>query len=320
MLRASGGTLCALGLKKTAGPVLPTTAYLMLGTKCRRNCLFCAQRRDAPPSVMLSRVDFPPVEWEAVLEGLRRSSLERICFQLVCQEGVLRETEKGLALLRQHGVRLPVCVSYLFRREERVRRLLALGAERVSLPLDAAPSVFAGVKGEEPFAPYRFVLQMARRYPGRIGTHLIFGLGESEEEFLGVYQKMVDGGVTVGLFAFTPLKNTPLADRDPPPLGRYRVVQALTYLMEKGRLGLHDVVFAGGRVRGLKKDRPEVLALLEDGAAFRTRGCPGCNRPYFNESPRGPLYNYPRELTEEEAKEALAVLERELEFRCTRFF
>ncbi|MCW3977503.1 MAG: radical SAM protein, partial [Candidatus Bathyarchaeota archaeon] len=26
-----------------------------------------------------------------------------------------------------------------------------------------------------------------------------------------------------------------------------------------------------------------------------TSGCPGCNRPYYNERPGGPLYNYPRQ-------------------------
>ena len=40
---------------------------------------------------------------------------------------------------------------------------------------------------------------------------------------------------------------------------------------------------------------------------FETSGCPGCNRPYYNERPGGMLYNYPRPLTAAEAA-------REIEF------
>ncbi|HDI74230.1 MAG TPA: hypothetical protein ENF57_04430 [Candidatus Korarchaeota archaeon] len=29
--------------------------------------------------------------------------------------------------------------------------------------------------------------------------------------------------------------------------------------------------------------------------AFLTSGCPSCNRPFYNERPRGPIYNFPSE-------------------------
>jgi len=47
---------------------------------------------------------------------------------------------------------------------------------------------------------------------------------------------------------------------------------------------------------------------LGTGEAFRTSGCPGCNRPYYNERPSGPFYNYPRGLTEEEARREARLL------------
>jgi biotin synthase len=50
------------------------------------------------------------------------------------------------------------------------------------------------------------------------------------------------------------------------------------------------------------------------GEAFRTSGCPDCNRPFYNEQPGGPLYNYPRPLA---AGEALrAIQEMEIERLC----
>ena len=57
---------------------------------------------------------------------------------------------------------------------------------------------------------------------------------------------------------------------------------------------------------GLSTDRLEHM--LGDGTAFRTSGCAGCNRPYYNERPGGVMYNYPRPLTPEEATREIQVL------------
>jgi biotin synthase len=48
--------------------------------------------------------------------------------------------------------------------------------------------------------------------------------------------------------------------------------------------------------------------ILQDGAAFQTSGCQGCNRPYYNERPGGVMYNYARPLSPEEAQAAIAEL------------
>jgi len=33
---------------------------------------------------------------------------------------------------------------------------------------------------------------------------------------------------------------------------------------------------------------------------YLTSGCPSCNRPYYNEKPSGPIYNYPLQPNKEE--------------------
>jgi len=53
---------------------------------------------------------------------------------------------------------------------------------------------------------------------------------------------------------------------------------------------------------GISKQR--FLEVIDSGEPFLTSGCPGCNRPYYNERPGGPLYNYPRQLLPEEIEEA----------------
>jgi biotin synthase-related radical SAM superfamily protein len=52
----------------------------------------------------------------------------------------------------------------------------------------------------------------------------------------------------------------------------------------------------------------DLAETLADGVAFQTSGCPDCNRPFYNERPGGPLYNYPRPLTPAEVSRAVTEL------------
>jgi biotin synthase len=47
-------------------------------------------------------------------------------------------------------------------------------------------------------------------------------------------------------------------------------------------------------------DKRTLSQIIRTGEPFLTSGCPNCNRPYYNEKPSGPIYNYPRGLTEKE--------------------
>ena len=54
-----------------------------------------------------------------------------------------------------------------------------------------------------------------------------------------------------------------------------------------------------GRI-ALNIDATSLRQILSSGEGFQVTGCKGCNRPYYNERPRGPMYNYPKHLTEDE--------------------
>ena len=43
-----------------------------------------------------------------------------------------------------------------------------------------------------------------------------------------------------------------------------------------------------------------IIETIKTGKPFRTSGCSHCNRPFYNESPGKPLFNYPRILTDKE--------------------
>ena len=49
--------------------------------------------------------------------------------------------------------------------------------------------------------------------------------------------------------------------------------------------------------------------LPQTGDPFQTSGCPDCNRPFYNEQPSGPFYNYPRPLTATETARAIEEME-----------
>jgi biotin synthase len=140
-----------------------------------------------------------------------------------------------------------------------------------------------------------------------VGTHLIVGLGETEREMSTTLQQMVDLGVGIGLFSFTPVAGTAWADRLPPSLASYRRIQAARYLIATRACRVEDFSFsASGQIVSYGLGDHQLLELLRDGRAFQTAGCTGCNRPYYNERPGRSMYNYPRPLAQEEANEAVS--------------
>jgi biotin synthase len=190
-----------------------------------------------------------------------------------------------------------------------VRQLVEAGADHIGFGLDAAcERVYRAVKGGTWGRSLALIEETARAFPGRAALHLIAGLGETEQELVERVQWAHDLGVTVGLFAFTPVRGAYLANQPPPPLAAYRRLQAARWLIVHDQIRVEEMAFDGdGKLRKLGAPPP-------GGEAFQTSGCPDCNRPFYNEQPGGPLYNYPRPLTAQEA--AGAVQELEIENSC----
>lgn len=291
---------------------VPSTAYLMVGERCRYDCGFCAQARGSKAqSGFLSRVAWPSFRWadalEAILAGYDRDLVRRCCLQVTVSTGYVQRTQQLVQDLAK-AAGLPVCVSIAAPSLEIIGTLLESGAERVTLALDAAcQRVFEVAKGRDWNRRINLLQQAAEEFPGHIGTHLIVGLGETEHEMLECLQEMVDRQVTVGLFAFTPVAGTAWASRTPPQVSAYRRIQAAWYLMRTHRIRQSDVVLdEEGQIKSFGLSESEMVAVLADGVAFQTAGCPDCNRPYYNERPGKSMYNYPRPLNGEEVRQALS--------------
>ena len=55
-----------------------------------------------------------------------------------------------------------------------------------------------------------------------------------------------------------------------------------------------------GRITDFGAEKETLRRVVETGKPFLTSGCPDCNRPFYNEKPSGPIYNYPRSIRPEE--------------------
>ena len=310
----SAGTAAAVGLESIRVADAPTTAYLMVGQHCQCDCAFCAQARHSTArSHFLSRVAWPlhPVEQtlHAITQSYAQRKVARCCLQVTSFPG---HAQQALSLTEQLRslCPVPISVSIALSSLDSIGELLDCGAQRVSLALDAAcDRVHRQAKGGDWRGHLDLLRAAALRFPGQITTHLIVGLGEREEEMCSILQHMIDLRVTVGLFAFTPVRGTAWAQRVPPPLASYRRIQAARYLLSASFCHVDDFRFSPtGQLVSYGLSRERLRNLLADGQAFVTAGCPGCNRPYFNERPGKAMYNYPRPLSSDEVEAAVSLI------------
>jgi biotin synthase len=80
--------------------------------------------------------------------------------------------------------------------------------------------------------------------------------------------------------------------------------------MVNGLSRFEDMIFApDGHILDFGIAKDSLAQAIDSGNPFLTPGCPDCNRPFYNEKPSGPIYNYPRKLTTQE----IAAIKHQLE-------
>ncbi len=308
MIRVSAGSAACMGLKATKMDVYPTTAYLLSGNRCLMNCAFCPQGvGDKEALNRLGRVTWPEYSWSDVETGLsraERNGVKRICLQSVRYPDGVESLLKLVARIKNISS-LPLSMSAWIKDGREAVQLVEAGADKVSISLDVVNhAAFKKIKGGDLQERINLIFDCAEKLPGRMSTHIICGLGENEREVLSIIDRLVKARVTVALFAFVPLKGTVLENRDPPALDSYRRVQAGYYLLRNNLADFSTFRFDHGRLVSYGYSSSELSELLSGGVAFRTSGCPSCNRPFYNERPGGIIYNYHRNLKKHEEEKA----------------
>ena len=185
-------------------------------------------------------------------------------------------------------------------------KLMELGVNCIGISLDGSTEeVFENIKGKKTKSPYSWnnhlnVINTALKIfgKGHVTTHLIVGLGETDREILRTIQELHNCGVFCSLFAFTPLKGTKLEEEKKPKIERYRALQLARYLIINNKILFDELIF--DKYEKLLKITTKIEFLSE---MFQTSGCPNCNRPFYNENVRGPIYNYPDKINNDDLKE-----------------
>jgi len=310
ILRLSLGSAVVLGLYKATMYAAPTTTlYTILGEHCMGACRFCTQARDgAADPRFLSRIVWPAFDLEAVLDRLARAQgLHRICVQTLRYAGLPADLVYVVERMRQVSD-LPISVCMNPVRSEWLNRLKAAGVERVGIGLDCATeATFERVKPGFHWDWYhRFLQEVMSIFSGG-SVHLIVGLGDSDESLIRKIQEVFDHRCTVALFAFTPVRGARLK-KPAPNIGRYRAIQLARYLIVHNQVRAEAMDFVQGRLVALHTASAVLAPALASGEPFQTSGCPGCNRPFYNERPGGDMYNYPASLTAAESSSAFREL------------
>jgi biotin synthase-related radical SAM superfamily protein len=281
--------------------------------KCTANCGFCPQARTSRSKAeLLSRVSWPAFTTTTVLKKIenaqKHGKIKRVCIQALNYPKVFTHLVAVITAIKQHTT-IPISVSCQPLNAKNTRRLAEAGADRIGIALDAAtPKLFSQIKGSRANGPYNWKNQFTQLREavhvfgkGNVSTHIIIGLGETEKNTISLIQKCTNIGVLPAIFAFTPIQGTTLENKTQPPLTSYRQIQLARHLIVNGTTHYKNMRFnADGKITefGIKKEK--LTRIAETGKPFLTSGCPNCNRPYYNEKPSGPIYNYPRNIREEE--------------------
>ncbi|HUT80031.1 MAG TPA: radical SAM protein [Candidatus Bathyarchaeia archaeon] len=322
-IRASIGTAVALGLETTKIDVLPTTAYLMMNAPnhCLSNCSFCPQARESSGKAdKLSRVIWPLYELEDILAKLLKikHGLKRLCIQTVQFTDSNENLLEMLTIIKSNKLSLPISVCSYPVGKKIFEQMKELGVSRVGISFDCATEkIFDKVKGKKRGNTLTWRIlekaidDAADVFGDRfVSTHLIIGLGETEEEAIKFIQKFYDRKITTGLFAFTPVQGTDLEKHPKPMMDSYRRIQLAKYLIEQGKTTYKQMTFQ--TILGKKKqlvhlglEKESIEQVIRTGKAFETSGCSHCNRPFYNESPGKELFNFPKTLTIQEINSIL---------------
>ncbi len=317
-IRVSVGSASVLGLVSTRYKISPTNCYLMTFTdgKCNANCSFCPQARSSGSSrERLSRINWPTFNFSEFLTKLKKMSgskkFKRICVQTLNYPENFRDLSEIITQIKRVSD-IPISIAIPPMSKEKLRALKSVGVERVGIALDGStPEVFDKIKGRGVNGPYRWerhfqCLKDALDifFKGYVSTHIIVGLGETQQDVLKLIEELNNLEILPSLFAFTPIKGTKNEEMNQPEITNYRKIQLARHLIINENMTNKDFIFnQKGELVNFNINCKELQDMVNETKAFLTSGCPDCNRPYYTSRPSGTTFNFPRKLNKNEREE-----------------
>jgi biotin synthase len=324
-IRVSIGSASVLGLGSIIKfKVAPTTCYVMTFKEghCLANCGFCPQAKTSTSSLeKLSRVTWPVFSFKVFMNKLKylpsSKKFKRICIQTLNYPDNFKDLIEIITNIKSE-INTPISVAIPPMEKLKLKELKKKGVERVGIALDGStPEIFERIKGKEINGPYNWsehikCLKEALEIfsDGLVSTHIIVGLGETQEDVIKLITTLHDLKVLPSLFAFTPVKGTKFEKYERPNIDIFRKLQLGRFLIIIKNKDLSDFVFnSKGEIIKFNINKRELKEIVDDGEAFSTSGCPGCNRPFYTSKPSGSIYNYPIKPNQGEQDEIYRSLE-----------
>lgn len=279
-IRVSYGTAIKLGLESGDIEERPTTAYLLIHGegRCRGGCTYCNQ--SGKDSKWLSRVSWPLYELETVIERLSGSDFQRICLQspdIPDYEERIKNTVEELKSAEK-----PISLSAPPLERETLGEIKG-HVERIGIGLDASTDELREEKkpSYDPKVFWKYLGDVVDIYGKDMATvHMIVGLGEDFGELATAVKKVDKVGAEVSLFSYN-------NGSDKVELPYYRRAQLITSLITNG-------MSTKSAIDLVSEDPAGALEMVDEEKVFQTRGCPGCNRPFYTTSPGSEHRNFPR--------------------------
>lgn len=292
---------------------------------CRANCLYCGQARgtsNSPDCKSLIRVEWPSYPLSEIIVATKRSAekdrfIQRVCISTLTSPNTPEDLVKMVKEVKAGtGLKVSTLITPTSFKKKDLECVKAAGVENITIAVDTAtPELFDKLRGKRARGPHKWdryingikeAVEVMGNGRNAVGAHLIIGLGETEEEAVKFIQRCYDIGARIHLFSFYPERGSAMESWPQPPIEQYRRVQLARYLIDRGKSRFENMRFKYSKLIDFGLPKSEVLAIIRKGTAFMTTGCPGCNRPYANETPiqamQGLLRNYPFPPNEEDVQ------------------
>jgi biotin synthase len=191
---------------------------------------------------------------------------------------------------------------------QRLETFKSIGVDMIGIGMDAVTEqLFRSIRTDVPagglkWEKYWQVIDDSRDIfgPWKVNVHTLVGLGEADEDLIRMFVRLREREIFSYLFCFNPEPDSRMAEHPKSPLARWRRIQLAKHLVETEGYELDQFDFDpdGGLVH-LRARRAAVEAVVDEGIAFMTNGCPGekgepgCTRPYGSYRPAEPFRDYP---------------------------
>ncbi len=281
---------------------------------CAARCSYCGLSNNRPGTYSKKsfiRVTWPEYTLDKIIEGIsnRTDRVKRICISMITNGRSVKDTKDICRKLRSSfDIPVSLLISPTILKYKDLEDFKSAGADKIGVAIDlATPELFnkyrgKGVNGPHKWETYWQCLEDSIKIfgKGNAGSHLMTGMGETEQEMCTAIQKTRDMGGRTHLFSFFPEADSLMADHPVPPMAQYRRIQIARYLIdnrisETSRFNFDN----SGAIIHFGLPEQELETVINKGEPFRTSGCEGyngevaCNRPFANSRPGPDMRNFP---------------------------